>query len=115
MSQDGPPGPDRRTVTDHDRRRLKVTARVLLAGPVLGVLAVFALGLLGAGGLAGLAAFLLLSAAASVAAALTTASLAIVDEYRRVPVARRRTLTALALFVGGFVLLLLSLGVAATV
>ncbi len=115
MSQHGPTGPDRRSVTDHDRRRLKVTARVLLAGPVLGVLAAFALGLLGAGGVAGLAAFLGLSAAASVAAALTTAALAIVDEYRRVHVARRRTLTALALFAGGFVLLVLSMGVAATV
>ncbi len=115
MSWEGPTGPDRRTVTDHDRRRLKVTARVLLAGPILGVLAALWLGAVGAGGLAGLAAFLLLSAAASVAAALTTAVLAIVDEYRRVHVARRRTLTALALFAGGFVLVLLSLGVAATI
>ncbi|TVR20934.1 MAG: hypothetical protein EA387_10940 [Nitriliruptor sp.] len=115
MSLGGPTGPDRRTVTDHDRRRLKVTSRVLLAGPVLGLLAALALGLLGAGAVAGLAAFLVLCAAASVAAALTTAALAIVDEYRRVHVARRRTLTALALFAGGFVLLFLSLGVAATV
>ena len=115
MSQDGPSGRDRRAVTEHDRRRLKVTTRVLLAGPVLGALAALVLAWLGAGGLAGLAAFLLLSAAASVAAALTTAVLAIVDEYRRVHVARRRTLTALALFAGGVVLLVLSLGVAATV
>ena len=115
MSHDGATGADRRTVTEHDRRRLKVTARVLLAGPVLGMLAAFGLWLLGAGGVAGLAAFLVLSAAGSVAAALTTAALAIVDEYRRVPVARRRTLTAFALFVGGLVLVLLSMGVAATV
>jgi len=115
MSGGDATGADRHTVTDHDRRRLRVTWRVLLVGPVLGVLAALALGLLRAGGVAGLAAFLVLAAAGSVAAALVTAGFAIVDEYRRVPVARRRTLTALALFAGGFVLLLLSLGVAATI
>jgi hypothetical protein len=115
MSGDGPTGPGRRPVTDHDRRRLRVTVRVLLAGVTLGALSAGALVLLGAGPIAGLAGFLVLSAAGSVAAALTTAVLAIVDEYRRVHVARRRTLTALALFATGFVLLVLSMGVAATV
>ena len=100
-------------MTDHDRARLRVTHRVALAGPVLGVLAVAVLAWWGAGGAAGLAVLLVLSAAGCLVAAFTTAILAIVDEARRVPVARRRTLTALALFLAAFVLLLGSTGVAA--
>ena len=112
---EGPGPPDRRTVSDHDRARLRITYRLLLAGPVLGVVAAGTLGLLGAGGAAGLAVLFVLTAASCGVAALTTAILAIVDEARRVPVARRRTLTALAAFVAAFLLVLLSTGVAATI
>lgn len=107
--------PDRRTVTDHDRGRLRVTRRVWLLGPVVGLIVVAVLVPLGIGGAGGLAVLLVCTAGSSILAAFVTAVQAMVDEYRYVPVARRRTLTALALFVTSFVLLLLSAGVSATV
>lgn len=110
----GPP-PDRRIVTDHDRRRLRVSRRVALAGPVLGVVAIAVLVPAGVGGAGGLAVLLVSSAASCVLAAFVTAVQAMVDEYRYVPVARRRTLTALALFAASFLLVVLSAGVSATV
>jgi hypothetical protein len=114
VTGDGHP-PDRRQVTEHDRARLRTVHRIALAGPVLGLLAALVLGTWGVGGAAGLAVVLVVSAAAAVLAAFVAALGAIVDEARRVPVARRRTWTALALFAGAFVLLLLSTGVTATV
>jgi hypothetical protein len=114
-AEDGTGAMDRRVVTDHDRARLRLTRRVLLAGPVLGVLAAGTLGLWGVSGAAGMAVLLVLTAAGSVLAAFVTAILAIIDEARRIHVARRRTMTALALFAGGFLLLLLSTAVAATI
>lgn len=107
--------PDRRTVTDHDRRRLRVTRRVWLAGPVVGVLALAVLVPLGIGGAGGLAVLLVLTAASSILAAFVTAVQAMVDEYRYVPVARRRTLLAVALFGASFVCLVLSAAVSSTV
>ena len=86
-----------------------------LAGPVLGLVAIALLVPLGLGGAGGLAVLLVLSGFSCVLAAFVTAVQAIVDEYRYVPVARRRTLTALALFAASFLLVLLSAGVAATV
>jgi len=106
---------DRRAVTPHDRERLRLTRRVVLAGPGLGVLAALILGLLGAGGAAGLGAILVLTAASMLLGGLVTAFLAMVDEYRRVHVARRRTLVALALFPAAGFVLILSAAVAATV
>lgn len=114
-SPEGTGAEDRRTLSDHDRARLRITYRLLLLGPTLGVVAAAALGLSGAGGAVGLAILLVLTAAGCVVTALVTAALAIVDEARRVPVSRRRTLTALAAFLGGFLLLLLSTGVTATI
>lgn len=108
-----PPGPDRRAVTDHDRRRLRITYRVVVGAVVLGILAAGGVGLLGASGGAGLAVLLVLSSAGCVAAAFVTALLAIVDEWRRAPVARRRAWTALGLAVLGALLLVMSLGPAA--
>lgn len=113
--EQGPGAPDRRVVTDHDRDRLRLTRRVLLAGPLLGMVAAATLGLWGASGAAGLAVLVVLTAAGSVLAAFVTAILAIVDEARHIPVARRRTVTALLLFAAGFLLLLLSTAVAATI
>lgn len=107
--------PDRRQVTALDRARLRTMHRVALAGPVLGAVAAVVLAGWGVGGAAGLAVVLAVSAAACVVAALVGAVGAMVDEARRVPVARRRTWTALGLFAGAFVLLLLSTGVTATV
>ncbi len=112
---DGAGPPDRRVVTDHDRSRLRLTRRVLLVGTILGMVAAVTLGLWGASGAAGLAVWLVVTAAGSVLAAFVTAILAIVDEARRVHVARRRTVTALLLFAAGFLLLVLSTAVAATI
>lgn len=106
---------DRRVLTDHDRARLRTVRHVAVAGPVLGLLIAAVLAAWGVGGAAGLAVVLVVSAAGCVSAAFVAAVGAIIDEARRQPVARRRTLTALALFVGGFVLLLLSTGVTATI
>jgi len=106
---------DRRAVTPHDRERLLLTRRVVLAGPVLGVLAALALGLLGAGGAAGLGAILVLTAGSMLLGGLVTTFLAMVDEFRRVHVARRRTLIALGLFPAAGFVLVLSAAVAATV
>lgn len=114
MTADAGP-PDRRRVTAHDRARLRTVHRIALAGPLLGIVAAVVLAAWGVGGAAGLAVLLACSAAACVIAAVVAALGAIVDEARRVPVARRRTLTALGLFAGAFVLLLLSTGVTATV
>ncbi len=86
-----------------------------LAGPLIGVLAIAVLAPAGMGGAGGLAVLLVLSAASCVLAAFVTAVQAMVDEYRYVPVARRRTLTALGLFATSFLLVLFSIGVSATV
>jgi len=106
---------DRRTVTPHDLARLRLTRRVVLVGPVLGVLAALVLGLLGAGGAAGLGVILVLTAGSLLLGGLVTAFLAMVDEYRRVHVARRRTVVALGLFPAAGLVLVLSAAVAATV
>lgn len=106
---------DRRGMTEHDRARLRTVHLVALAGPLLGLLTAAVLAGWGVGGAAGLAVVLVVSAAGCVVAAVVAAGGAIVDEARRQPVARRRTVTALALFAGAFVLLLLSTGVTATV
>jgi hypothetical protein len=94
-------------VTDHDRRRLRVSWRVLLAGVVLGVVGAATLGLLGFDGRAGFAAVVLGSSFGCVAAGLTTAGFAIVDEARRAPVATRRLVVALGLFASGGMLLIM--------
>ena len=92
-------------ITDHDRRRLRVTWRVLGAGVGIGVVGAILLGLLGLDGRAGFATVALGSALGCVAAGLTTAIIAIVDEARRQPVATRRVGITLALFAGGGCLL----------
>lgn len=91
--------------TDHDRRRLRVTWRVLVGGIAFGVLGALLLGVIGLDGRAGFAAVALGSALGCVAAGLTTAVMAIIDEARRQPVATRRVGITLALFaVGGSLL-----------
>ena len=102
-------------LTDHDRARLATTRRTAYAGPALGAAGAVAVALLGASGRAGLAVVLLLSAAGAVAASLVTAIQALVDEYRELPVARIRPLTALGLFVLAVVLLALAAGAGAGV
>jgi hypothetical protein len=103
QARSGDPGPD---ALDH--RRLRTTWQVAAAGPVLGAVAAAAAGAIGLSGRAGLAALLLVTALALVLAALVTIVQATVDEWAHRPVARRRPLTALGLFLGaGAVLLLL--------
>jgi hypothetical protein len=100
-------------LSDHDRRRLRATYRTALGGLVLGILGAAAVGLLGAPGQAGAAVLFVLAAAGCMAAALVTAVLAMVDEYRRRPVGRPRTLMALWFFLASAALLLMSTGIAA--
>lgn len=99
-------------MTPHDRRRLRTTWRAVIGGLLLGVVGAVAIALVGGSGRAGLAVLLVLTSAGLVVGALLTAVLAMVDEYRRVAVARTRTIVAIALFVGGGVLLLMSSGAA---
>jgi drug/metabolite transporter (DMT)-like permease len=99
-------------VTDHDRRRFRVTWRILAAGIGLGVVGAAAMGLSGFDGRVGFATVMLGGALGCVAAALTTAGYAIVDEARNAPVATRRLVVAVALFAGGAFLLMLVVAVA---
>lgn len=109
----GPQPPSRSRVTDHDRARLRRTWQVVAAGPALGALAAAAIGLAGGSGQAGLVVVFVFAAAGAAAAALVTALHALVDEYRRQPVARRRPLVAVGLFVAAVVLIVLAGGAAA--
>lgn len=104
---------DPRIVTGHDRRRLRVSRYTALTGVTLGVVGAGVIALLGASGAAGAAVVLTFSAAGTVAAAFVTAGLAIVDEIRRLPVARRRIYVALGYFLAGAALLVMSVGAAA--
>ncbi|MFP4636059.1 MAG: hypothetical protein ACLFRD_09365 [Nitriliruptoraceae bacterium] len=102
-----------RGLTHHDRRRLAVTARVMAVAVLVAVLGAGAVGLLGASGAAGLASFLVLSSAGCMIGALVTAALAMLDEWRRAPVAGHRALVALGLGLLAAALLVMSLGAAA--
>ena len=97
---------------EHDRARLATTWRLVSAGTVLGILGAVAVGVLGGPGAHGLAAFLALTSAGTIAAALVTSVQLLVDEFRRRPVSLRRLWTALGLFLAGFVLLVLASGAA---
>lgn len=109
----GPDGrPDRRGLSPYDRQRLRPSVFTAFAGFVLGLAGALIIGVLGASGAAGVAVVLAVSAAGSVLAALVTAVLAMVDEYRHRPVGRPRTLAALGFFLGGAVLLIMSTGAA---
>lgn len=111
---DGSGTGDPRTVTGHDRRRLRASRYTALSGVALGVVSAVVLALLGASGAAGAAVVLMLSAAGCVAAAFVTAILSILDEFRRRPVSRRRIYAALGYFVGGAALLVMSIGASAS-
>jgi hypothetical protein len=100
-------------LTVHDRRRLRASYRTAIAGVVLGILGAAAIGWVGAPGRAGAAVLLVLTSAGCMAAALVTAVLAMVDEYRHIPVGRPRTLAALWFFLGSALLLIMSTGVVA--
>ena len=113
----GPPAggtPSTRTLTEHDRRRLRIGRRVAFTGLALGLVAAAAVGVLGASGGAGLAVLLVLSSAGCVIAAFTTAAFAMIDEWRREPVARRRAWVALGYALLGTTLLVLSMGAVAS-
>jgi hypothetical protein len=99
-------------VTEHDRARLRTTGKVLLLGPLLGVTAAGAVALIGLPGQAGFLAVVLGCALGAVLAALTTVGHAIVDEWARRPVARRRIVIAVGLFLAATVLLIASGGLA---
>lgn len=103
-----PPEPDTR-----EHRRLRATWWTLGGGLAAGVLAMALVAGVGGSGRVGLGVLLLVNAAGSVVAALVTAVLAMVDEYRRVPAGPRRAVVAVGLFVLAGVLLFMSIGVMA--
>jgi hypothetical protein len=102
-----------RTLTAHDRRRLTVGWRLLAGGVMLGVVAAAAAGLSGASGAAGFALVVLGASLGSVLAALVSAVLAVLDELRGAPLARRRLVVIVGLFLAGLLLLTLGAGVRA--
>jgi hypothetical protein len=105
---EGDPGALR--LAAHERRRLAVGWRLLAAGIALGLIGAVWSALAGASGTVGFALLLLGAALGSVLAALVGGILAVVDEVRGVPVARRRLAVTVALFVAGLVLLTIGAG-----
>jgi hypothetical protein len=99
------------TVTAHDRRRLTLGWRLLALGVVLGVVLAAWTGFAGASGTVGFALLLLGTAFGAVLAALVGGILAVVDEVRGVPVARRRLVVTVGLFLAGLLLITLSAAV----
>jgi len=108
------PEADAPSSADHDRARLVSARRLILVGAVLGVVGAVALGLAGAPGGSGLMALLLGLALGCVLAAIHLAAFSLLDEARRRPVALRRPLWAVGLFVTAGLLLLLVGGVSRT-
>lgn len=85
--------------------------RIALGGPVLGVLGAVLVAAIGGGGRAGLATVLLFTAAGCITAALVSLGQAVLDEYRRAPVALRRVGWAAALVLATMITLVLLAGV----
>jgi hypothetical protein len=92
-------------ITAHDRRRSAVVRRLFAGGVGLGVVGAAWSALAGGTGSAGFALLVLGAAFGAVLAALVGGILAIVDEVRGAPVARRRVLVTLGFFFAGLVLL----------
>lgn len=111
MAESTPPGPDEgpsaADAGEHDRRRLRTARRLIAVGAGLGVLGAAALAAIGAPGGSGLIAVLLGLIVGCVLAAVHLAVFSLVDEARRRPVAVRRPLWALGLFVTSGLLLVL--------
>lgn len=102
------PGTGRFGLTDHDRRRLRATGRIVIAGIVFGIVSAGGFALLGFGGRVGFAIVLAGTALGIVVAALWTIVFAIVDEARRDPVSLVRAILSIGLFgAGAFLLLVL--------
>ncbi|HSK23061.1 MAG TPA: hypothetical protein VK906_07795 [Egicoccus sp.] len=99
---------------DHDRTRLSSARRLIAVGAVLGVVGAAALGLAGAPGGSGLIAVLLGLALGCVLAAIHLAAFSLIDEARRRPVAVRRPLWAVGLFVAAGLLLVVVGGASRT-
>jgi L-cystine uptake protein TcyP (sodium:dicarboxylate symporter family) len=98
------------TLTAHDRRRLRVTWIVAGVGVVVGVLGAAGVAAIGGTGRAGFAVLVVCTALGAVVSALVTGLLALVDEWRDAPVAGRRGLIALGLFVGAALLMVIVSG-----
>jgi hypothetical protein len=101
--------------TTHNRLRLRQMHRVALAGVVLALVATLTTALLGVSGTAGAAVFFLLSAFGFVVAALIGFGLAILDEFRRHPVALKRAGVALFYFAAAAVCIVATVGAASGV
>jgi hypothetical protein len=110
MEEDEPGSP---SITTLDRRRLTLGWRLLGLGVGLGVVAAAWSGVAGASGTVGFVLVVLGTAFGAVLAALVGGILAVVDEVRGPPVARRRLIVTIALFVCGLLLLTLAAAVRA--
>lgn len=100
-------------MTEHDRRRLRTTRRIALAGPAIGILAAGLAAILGGSGRFGSLMMLVCCAGGTTAAALVTLVQAAVDEARREPVALRRVGWALLLILVTLVLIVFVAGILA--
>lgn len=95
-------------LTDHDRRRLRATRRIVIGGVVFGLVTAGGFAVLGFDGRVGFALVVAGTALGAVLAALWTIGFAIIDEARRDPVSLLRALLSIGLFgTAAFLLLLL--------
>jgi hypothetical protein len=101
--------------TTHNRLRVRQMHRFALAGVVLALVATLIMAVLGVSGTAGAAIFFLLSAFGFVVAALIGFGLAIVDEFRRHPVALKRAGIAIFYFAAAAVCIVATVGAASGV
>jgi len=96
----------------HNHKRLRQMHRFAAAGMLMGVLATVASALLGVSGTAGAAVFFVVTAFSCVVAAFIGFGFAIVDEVRRLPVAMKRIVIAVAYFALAAVFIVASVGAA---
>ena len=102
-----------REVTDHDRRRLRQSWRLLLIGLGVAVVVTVAAGLSGLPGAVGALALLVTSALAAAITGVHALAYVLLDDLRDHPVARRRPVIAAGLLLLGGLLMAMATGVTA--
>ncbi len=102
-----------RAITEHDRRRLRQSRRLLAVGGLVAVAAVVAAALAGLPGQVGMLALLSVGALALAVAGIHALVLAMIDDYRDRPVARRRPVLGVGMLLLAGLLMAMAGGVAA--
>ena len=102
-----------REVTEHDRRRLRQSWRLLLVGLAVAVVVTVAAGLSGLPGAVGVLALLVTSALAVVVTGVHMLAFVLFDDLRDRPVARRRPVIAAGLLLVAGLLMAMATGVTA--